>query len=228
VSLLQRYRNGNDKHWPLCDELDLSILPRHENAHQVSLHRMRSQRTNGIDFILSFLQESAPLSFLFAIILIDAFLQVQRKKITVPVPAGVEDGQTIRLAVGRKEIFVTFRVEKSRYFRRDGPDVHTDAEVSLAQAVLGGTIRVEGVYDDQTIQIMPGTSSHTRIRLSGKGLKKVDGIGYGDHYVNIKITIPKQLTDKQQALLQAYAELETDTPGSIYGVTNKMDGKDKQ
>ncbi|XP_012234471.1 protein tumorous imaginal discs, mitochondrial isoform X2 [Linepithema humile] len=149
---------------------------------------------------------------------------VQRKKVTVPVPAGVEDGQTIRLAVGRKEIFVTFRVEKSRYFRRDGPDVHTDAEVSLAQAVLGGTIRVEGVYDNQTIQVMPGTSSHTRIRLSGKGLKKVDGIGYGDHYVNIKITIPKQMTEKQQALLQAYAELENDTPGSIYGVTNKTDG----
>ncbi|XP_071652407.1 LOW QUALITY PROTEIN: protein tumorous imaginal discs, mitochondrial [Temnothorax longispinosus] len=149
---------------------------------------------------------------------------VQRKKITVPVPAGVEDGQTIRMALGRKEIFVTFRVEKSRYFRRDGPDVHTDAEVSLAQAVLGGTIRVEGVYEDQTIQIMPGTSSHTRIRLTGKGLKKVDGMGYGDHYVNVKITVPKQLTEKQRALFQAYAELETNTPGSIHGVTYKTDG----
>ncbi|XP_011707769.1 PREDICTED: protein tumorous imaginal discs, mitochondrial-like isoform X2 [Wasmannia auropunctata] len=149
---------------------------------------------------------------------------VQRKKITVPVPAGVEDGQTIRMAVGRKEIFVTFHVEKSRYFRRDGPDVHTDAEVSLAQAVLGGTIRVEGVYEDQTIQIVPGTSSHTRIRLSGKGLKKVDGLGYGDHYVNVKITVPKKLTEKQRALFQAYAELETNTPGSIHGVTYKTDG----
>lgn len=146
----------------------------------------------------------------------------------MPVPAGVEDGQTIRMSVGRKEIFVTFRVEKSRYFRRDGPDVHTEAEVSLAQAVLGGTIRVEGVYEDQTIQIMPGTSSHTRIRLNGKGLKKVDGLGYGDHYVNVKITVPKKLTEKQRALLQAYAELETNTPGSIYGVTHKMDGKDKR
>ncbi|XP_018312898.1 protein tumorous imaginal discs, mitochondrial isoform X1 [Mycetomoellerius zeteki] len=149
---------------------------------------------------------------------------VQRKKITVPVPAGVEDGQTIRMAIGKKEIFVTFRVEKSRYFRRDGPDVHTDAEVSLAQAVLGGTIRVEGVYEDQTIQIMPGTSSHTRIRLNSKGLKKVDGLGYGDHYVNVKITVPKQLTDKQQALFQAYAELEINTPGSIHGITYKTDG----
>ncbi|XP_020294240.1 protein tumorous imaginal discs, mitochondrial-like isoform X2 [Pseudomyrmex gracilis] len=149
---------------------------------------------------------------------------VQRKRITVPVPAGVEDGQTIRLSVGNKEIFVTFRVEKSRYFRRDGSDVHTDAEISLAQAVLGGAIRIEGVYEDHTIQITPGTSSHTRIRLNGKGLKKVDGLGYGDHYVNVKITIPKQLTDKQRALLQAYAELESDTPGSIHGVTYKTDG----
>ncbi|XP_011256217.1 protein tumorous imaginal discs, mitochondrial isoform X1 [Camponotus floridanus] len=149
---------------------------------------------------------------------------VQRKKITVPVPAGVEDGQTIRMPVGRKEIFVTFRVEKSRYFRRDGADVHTDAGISLAQAVLGGTIRVEGVYEDLTIQITPGTSSHTRIRLSGKGLKKVTGIGYGDHYVTIKVLVPKQLTDKQRALLQTYAELETDTPGSIHGVTYKTDG----
>lgn len=132
------------------------------------------------------------------------------------------------MAVGKKEIFVTFRVEKSRYFRRDGPDVHTDAEISLAQAVLGGTIRVEGVYEDQTIQIIPSTSSHTRIRLSGKGLKKVDGMGYGDHYVTIKIIVPKQLTEKQRALLQAYAELEINTPGSIHGITYKTDGKDKQ
>lgn len=146
----------------------------------------------------------------------------------MPVPAGAEDGQTIRMPVGNKEIFVTFRVEKSRYFRRDGPDVHTEAEVSLAQAVLGGTIRVEGVYEDQTIQIMAGTSSHTRIRLAGKGLKKVDGLGYGDHYVNIKITVPKKLTEKQRALFQAYAELETNTPGSIYSVTHKTDGKDKR
>ncbi|KAL6422204.1 hypothetical protein ACFW04_010908 [Cataglyphis niger] len=149
---------------------------------------------------------------------------VQRKRVTVPVPAGVEDGQTIRMPIGNKEIFVTFRVEKSRYFRRDGPDVHTEAGISLAQAVLGGTIRVEGVYEDQTIQISPGTSSHTRIRLSGKGLKKVNGVGYGDHYVTIKVIVPKKLTDKQRALLQAYAELETDTPGNIYGVTYKTDG----
>ncbi|XP_017789652.1 PREDICTED: protein tumorous imaginal discs, mitochondrial-like isoform X2 [Habropoda laboriosa] len=149
---------------------------------------------------------------------------VQRKKITVPVPAGVEDGQTIRMAVGNKEIFITFHVEKSKYFRRDGPDIHTNAQISLSQAVLGGTIRIEGVYEDHTVQIRPGTSSDTKIRLNSKGMKKVNGAGYGDHYVHITIIVPTKLNDKQLALLQAYAELEEDTPGSIHGITYKTDG----
>lgn len=71
---------------------------------------------------------------------------------------------------------------------------------------------------------MPGTSSHTRIRLSGKGLKKVNGFGQGDHYVHFKVIVPKRLKDKQKALVQAYAELEEDTPGQILGVTFKKDG----
>jgi len=66
---------------------------------------------------------------------------------------GVEDGQTVRMPVGNKEVFITFRVEKSDYFRRDGADVHTDAEISLSQAVLGGTIRIRGLYEDQTVQV---------------------------------------------------------------------------
>lgn len=140
-------------------------------------------------------------------------------------PAGVENGQTVRMNVGNKEIFITFKVETSNYFRRDGADVHTDANISLSQALLGGTIRVQGVYEDQTIQVIPGTSSHTKICLTGKGLKRVNSYGNGNHYINFKILIPKKLTDKQKALIQAYAELEDDTPGQILGVTHKTDGK---
>lgn len=59
--------------------------------------------------------------------------------------------------IGRPEIKKNYlclkRVEKSNYFRRDGADVHTDAEISLSQAILGGTIRVQGVYEDQSIQV---------------------------------------------------------------------------
>ncbi|XP_050098062.1 protein tumorous imaginal discs, mitochondrial-like isoform X1 [Anopheles aquasalis] len=150
---------------------------------------------------------------------------VQRKRVTVPVPAGIEDEQMVRMNVGSKEIFIKFKVEKSRYFRRDGADVHTDASISLSQAVLGGTIRVQGVYEDQTIQIPPGTSSHKVINLTGKGLRRVNSYGSGNHYIHLKIQTPTKLTPQQKALLQAYAELEEDTPGQIMGVTHRSDGK---
>lgn len=77
----------------------------------------------------------------------------QRQKTIVPVPPGIEDGQTVRMAVGRKEVFVTFSVAKSDYFRRQGSDVHTDARISLAQALLGGTIRVLGIHEDLNVKV---------------------------------------------------------------------------
>lgn len=149
----------------------------------------------------------------------------QRQKITVPVPAGIEDGQTVRMPVGRKEVFITFRVEKSDYFKRKGADVHSEAAISLAQAALGGAIRVQGVYEDLNLQIPPSTPSHTKMKMTGKGLKRVSGYGHGDHYINIKIQPPKQLDEKQKALLQAYAEIEDGTPGTIRGLTYALGGK---
>lgn len=97
---------------------------------------------------------------------------------------------------------MVFRVEKSSYFRREGADVHTDAEISIAQAILGGTIRVQGVYEDHVVQIMPGTSSHSKVVLTSKGMKRVNSYGNGDHYVHIKVAVPKKLTNEQKALIQ--------------------------
>jgi len=67
---------------------------------------------------------------------------------------GIEDGQSIRILVNRNEVFVTFKVEKSDYFKRDGSDIHTDATISISQALLGGSIRVRGIYDDHTVQVI--------------------------------------------------------------------------
>lgn len=61
--------------------------------------------------------------------------------------------------------------------------------------------------------------------MSSKGIKKVSGFGHGDHYINIKIKAPKKLDVKQKALLEAYAELEPDTPGTIHGLTYALGGK---
>ena len=61
---------------------------------------------------------------------------------------------------------------------------------------------MQGVYEDLNLQIPPSTPSHTKMKMTGKGLKRVSGYGHGDHYINIKIQPPKQLDEKQKALLQ--------------------------
>lgn len=114
----------------------------------------------------------------------------QSKRVSVPVPAGVEDGQTMRMNVGKQEVYITFKVTPSKIFRRDKEDVHSDVSVSISQAILGGTISVKGIYDDHQLRIPAGTQSHERFRLSGKGIKRIHSSGYGDHYVYIKIKIP--------------------------------------
>ena len=61
--------------------------------------------------------------------------------------------------------------------------------------------------------------------MAGKGIKKVSGYGHGDHYINIKIQPPKKLSDKQAALLKVFAELESNTPGTVHGLTYALGGK---
>jgi DnaJ family protein A protein 3 len=150
---------------------------------------------------------------------------IQRRRVVVPVPAGVEDGQTVRMPVGSKEIYITFRVEKSRTFRRDGADVHSDVVISLSQAILGGTIRVPGITEDVLLNVPAGTSSHMTIRLAGKGIPRTHSYGRGDHYLHVKIKIPTKLTSQQKALMLAFAETETGVDGTVAGVAQTKDGK---
>ncbi|XP_062294713.1 dnaJ heat shock protein family (Hsp40) member A3a isoform X2 [Scomber scombrus] len=149
----------------------------------------------------------------------------QRKTVMVPVPAGVEEGQTVRMPVGKKEIFITFRVQKSPVFRRDGADIHSDLYISVAQAILGGTAKTQGLYETLNLAISAGIQTDQRIHLAGKGIARVSGYGFGDHYVHVKIKVPKTLTDRQKSLLMSYAEDETDVEGTVNGVTATTTGK---
>ncbi|MED6278015.1 DnaJ subfamily A member 3, mitochondrial [Characodon lateralis] len=129
------------------------------------------------------------------------------------------------MPVGKKEIFITFRVQKSPVFRREGADIHSDLYVSVAQAILGGTARTQGLYETLNLSIPAGVQADQRIRLSGKGIARVSGYGFGDHYVHVKVKIPKTLTDRQKSLLMNYAEDETEVEGTVNGVTNTSTGK---
>lgn len=66
---------------------------------------------------------------------------------------GVEDGQTMRVNLGASEVFVTFRVKKSEKFRRDKEDIHSEVNVSIVQATLGGAIKVPGILEDHVLQV---------------------------------------------------------------------------
>uniref|UniRef100_A0A8D3BJN5 DnaJ homolog subfamily A member 3, mitochondrial n=1 Tax=Scophthalmus maximus TaxID=52904 RepID=A0A8D3BJN5_SCOMX len=156
----------------------------------------------------------------------------KRQTVSVPVPAGVDDGQTVRTSVGSKEILITFRVQRSPVFKRAGFDIHSDVSISIAQAVLGGTANALGLYQSISIMIPAGCQADEVIRLQGKGIRRMNSYSYGDHYVHIKIRVPKKLTRRQRSLLLSYAEEETDVPGTVNGVTpsttSSEEGEGKQ
>ncbi len=65
----------------------------------------------------------------------------------------MEDGQAMRVNLGASELFVTFRVKPSEKFRRDREDIHSDINISIAQATLGGVVKVPGIYEDHVLQV---------------------------------------------------------------------------
>ncbi|XP_046854087.1 dnaJ homolog subfamily A member 3, mitochondrial-like isoform X2 [Xenia sp. Carnegie-2017] len=152
---------------------------------------------------------------------------METRKITVPVPAGIENGQTVRMPMGGNEIFITFKVDNSKLFERDGANVHSTVSISYTQAILGGSIRVPGLHGDVDIKIPTGTQSQQKVRLSGKGIQRLNSIGKGDHFVHFSINIPRYLTEKQRALITALAELDEDLKGSVNGLDKNNARKGK-
>jgi len=122
---------------------------------------------------------------------------------TIKIPAGVDEGSRIRFG----EYDVVIGVSSSDKFKRQGYDIVSEEEISFAQAVLGHVVNVETVNGRVSLRIPAGTQPDTVIRLRGKGVPHVRGSGRGDHYVRIKITIPKHLTHRQKELLEQF-ELE--------------------
>jgi DnaJ family protein A protein 3 len=74
----------------------------------------------------------------------------------------VEDGQAMRVNIGSSEVFVTFRVKPSEKFRREREDIHSDINISIAQATLGGVVKVQGIYEDHVLQVRKFDDFHKR------------------------------------------------------------------
>lgn len=119
---------------------------------------------------------------------------------TIKIPPGVDTGSRIRF--GENDIII--EVGSHPKFRRQGYDVISEEEISFPQAALGSQLNVETVEGSVKIKIPAGTQPDTLIRLRGKGIPYLRGGGKGDHYVRVKVTIPKNLTGKQKELLKEF------------------------
>ncbi|MGA2967745.1 MAG: DnaJ C-terminal domain-containing protein [Candidatus Levyibacteriota bacterium] len=143
---------------------------------------------------------SLTISFMEAVKGATKRVQLEGKTQTIKIPAGVDDGSRIRFG----DYDVVIDVTPDRKFKRQGYDIVSEQEITFPQAALGDTIEVETVQGNVKIKIPSGTQPETLIRLRGKGVKIVRGSGYGDHYVRIKVTIPKNLSGHQKELLKEF------------------------
>lgn len=139
-------------------------------------------------------------------------LTVNGKKLRITVPAGVADGQTIKLAGQGGEganggpagdLYITFIIDNNTRFKREGDDLYTTVPLDLYTALLGGEVIVDTLNGKVKLKVQEGTQNGSKIRLRGKGFPvyKQDG-AFGDLIITYNITIPTNLTDKQKDLLR--------------------------
>lgn len=136
-------------------------------------------------------------------------------KVAVTIPAGIDDGQTIRLG-GKGEagynggpdgdLLVTIRVKSSKQFVRDGYNLYTNLTIPITTAVLGGEVTVPTLSGELKYNIPEGTQSGTTFRMREQGIQKLRLPGKGDLYVNVTVEIPKKLTSEQRELFEQLAE----------------------
>ncbi len=135
---------------------------------------------------------------------------VQRRKLRVKVPAGVDDGMQIRLSgeghAGEKggpsgDLYVEIHVKRHPVFRREGDDILLELPVNIVQAALGAKVQVPTMYGVEELKIPPGTQHGHRFVLKGKGFPHIRGSGRGNQIVTVKVVVPTKLNRQQRGLL---------------------------
>lgn len=156
--------------------------------------------------------------------LIDAYkshpktLQVNGKSIRITIPAGVENGQIIKLkGYGRPgmnggpsgDLFITFNIDEHPRYKRDGKNLYITEEIDLYKAILGGEITVETIEGKVKLKISPETQSGTKVKLKGKGFPVYKKEGeFGDLYISYQVKLPTNLSDKERELFKELSEIQ--------------------
>jgi len=154
------------------------------------------------------------------------------RMIEVEVPAGVDDGQRLRLA-GRGpaapqggvpgDLYVTVRVAADPELARDGDNLVHVARVSIAQAALGAVVEVPTLEEPTEVTVAPGTQPGDVLKLKGQGVPSLRGRGRGDLLVEVAVEVPRELSDEEATLLHQLAELRGEAiTAPERGVLNRL------
>lgn len=144
-------------------------------------------------------------------------ITVNGKNLRITVPAGIADGQTIKLkgqggpgvnGGPAGDLYITFSITDDSRFKRVGDDLYVTAPLNLYTAILGGEQIVETMDSKVKLKVSPGTQNNTKVRLKGKGFPVYKKEGqFGDLIVTYSIEIPTNLTDKQKELFREIQSL---------------------
>jgi molecular chaperone DnaJ len=143
----------------------------------------------------------------------------QKKTISVKVPAGVDNGNRLKLR-GEGEggingyppgdLYVSIRVKEHSLFQREGSDLYCDIPISFVQAAMGAEIEVPTLDEKAKLKIPSGTQSHTILTLRGKGMPDLRYSRKGDLHVRVILQVPKKLSTKEKEILTEFAKLSKD------------------
>ncbi len=135
----------------------------------------------------------------------------KRKKISVSIPAGIDNGQCVRIrdkgepgvnGGSRGDLLVEVLVSRHPLFQRQDRDIYSTAPVTFVQAALGGDVHIKTIDGEVIYNVKPGTQTDTRVRLRNKGGPSLRNKQVrGDHYVTLVVQVPTQLTQEQKDIL---------------------------
>lgn len=138
----------------------------------------------------------------------------KRKKISVSIPAGIDNGQCVRIrdkgepgvnGGQRGDLLVEVAVSRHPIFQRQDRDIFSTAPITFAQAAFGGDVRIKTVDGEVIYTVKPGTQTNTRVRLRNKGVPSLRNKQIrGDHYVTLVVEVPTKMNSEQKELLEAF------------------------